>query len=579
MTANRMTLAIDGPARGARDVAHPHRRAAAARRHRRHPRRRAVQPGRAARRAERGDRERGRARHHRRPVRAARPAADRRPRRGSDELDSNLTWTISNAEDAAEGLADGTYAAVVTIPENFSAAATSTARGHAEQRHDRGPTPPDSLIVDDAITAQVTRPRHPSWARSFEGVPRERVPRLHDARRPARSRRPTARAQLADGAQQAADGAAQLPGGVTQLADGARGIATERRARGRAGADRGRDRATPRRVRTSSAAGRRRGGRRLVQAGARAGEITATGGRGARRTGSCATRRGGAGLSATLAKPCVLHVRGLRRQRILRPACSAATVRPMPRPAPGSSRAGHASRPSTGIGSRHAARRDQRPARTMATSVARARARPRRSSPAASTSPPTAPGALERRDAAPRRRATQLATGAQCLADGVRSARDRHRRARDRPADRRRLGPDLHRPRGDRASRTSSRTRSRRTASGTSLFGASAIPLLATLALWFGGLAHVRGAAGRVPSRAPSRAPSALLALRALRAGRGARRGRRDSSSPARPARGILRLGRWSLFAGVCIAAGIAFAAVNQALVAVFSGAGAGSRR
>src|SRR4051794_16021459 len=37
---------------------------------------------------------------------------------GSDELASNLNWVISNKEDAAEGLADGTYQAIVTIPEN-----------------------------------------------------------------------------------------------------------------------------------------------------------------------------------------------------------------------------------------------------------------------------------------------------------------------------------------------------------------------------------------------------------------------------------------------------------------------------
>lgn len=46
---------------------------------------------------------------------------------GSDEIASNLNWTLSNPDDAAAGLADGTYQAVVTIPENFSAAATSTA--------------------------------------------------------------------------------------------------------------------------------------------------------------------------------------------------------------------------------------------------------------------------------------------------------------------------------------------------------------------------------------------------------------------------------------------------------------------
>ena len=46
---------------------------------------------------------------------------------GNGNEDENLNWVISNTEDAAAGLADGTFRAVVTIPENFSAAATSTA--------------------------------------------------------------------------------------------------------------------------------------------------------------------------------------------------------------------------------------------------------------------------------------------------------------------------------------------------------------------------------------------------------------------------------------------------------------------
>ena len=46
--------------------------------------------------------------------------------KGSDDLPSNLDWTISNTADAAAGLANGTYDAVITIPENFSAAATSS---------------------------------------------------------------------------------------------------------------------------------------------------------------------------------------------------------------------------------------------------------------------------------------------------------------------------------------------------------------------------------------------------------------------------------------------------------------------
>ena len=65
----------------------------------------------------------------------------------------------------------------------------------------------------------------PHGDRDLEGVPRERVPRLHDARRPARHAADGA-TQLADGAQQAADGAAALPGGATQLGDGARSLAS-----------------------------------------------------------------------------------------------------------------------------------------------------------------------------------------------------------------------------------------------------------------------------------------------------------------------------------------------------------------
>ena len=93
---------------------------------------------------------------------------------GSEDQPSNLTWTISNAEDAADGLSDGTYAAVVTIPENFSAAATSTQPGETPERATiEVQTPPDSLIVDDAITAQVT-----TAAASLMGEQLSQVPAL-----------------------------------------------------------------------------------------------------------------------------------------------------------------------------------------------------------------------------------------------------------------------------------------------------------------------------------------------------------------------------------------------------------------
>jgi putative membrane protein len=71
-----------------------------------------------------------------------------------------------------------------------------------------------------------------------------------------------------------------------------------------------------------------------------------------------------------------------------------------------------------------------------------------------------------------------------------------------------------------------------------------------------------------------SRAPSAVLALSGLApaAALGAVQGLLVA--------GVVQLaasydwGQWSLFAALCVIAGVAFAAVNQALVAVFGGAG-----
>ena len=108
----------------------------------------------------------------------------------------------------------------------------------------------------------------------------------------------------------------------------------------------------------------------------------------------------------------------------------------------------------------------------------------------------------------------------------------------------------------------------------TSLFGESAIPLLATAALWFGGLATFVAMQAVSRRALSSRAPSAAIAFRAFgpAAAIGALQGLLVAS--------VVQLAasydwtEWSLFAGLCIGAGVAFAAVNQALVAVFGGAG-----
>src|SRR5690606_29145993 len=74
---------------------------------------------------------------------------------GSDDADSNITWVISNADDASEGVDDGTYQAVVTIPEDFSEAAMSSANAI------QGSETPTSATIDVETSTE---------ARIFDGA-------------------------------------------------------------------------------------------------------------------------------------------------------------------------------------------------------------------------------------------------------------------------------------------------------------------------------------------------------------------------------------------------------------------------
>ncbi|PKI90784.1 hypothetical protein CW368_08935 [Actinomycetales bacterium SN12] len=150
---------------------------------------------------------------------------------GSDELDSNLTWVISNEDDASEGMADGRYQAIVTIPKSFSKDATSAGvalqdgDGSAEQAEISVTTPPDGRVADGLISQQIA-----SVAASTLGTMLSEATvgnvligfktigdQIGDAADGAD--------KLADGARSAADGAAAIPDGATQLADGANKLA------------------------------------------------------------------------------------------------------------------------------------------------------------------------------------------------------------------------------------------------------------------------------------------------------------------------------------------------------------------
>ena len=146
---------------------------------------------------------------------------------GSDDLDSNLTWTISNTEDAEDGLADGTYDAIVTIPENFSAAATSTAPGGTPEKATISlTTPPDSKIVDDAITAQVTQTAASVLGEQLTETYLENVLLGFTTLGEQLGEAADGATQLADGASTAATGGYSLADGIRELAGGAQGLSS-----------------------------------------------------------------------------------------------------------------------------------------------------------------------------------------------------------------------------------------------------------------------------------------------------------------------------------------------------------------
>ncbi len=140
----------------------------------------------------------------------------------SDTDSQNFSWLLTDESDAAAGLEDGRYATVVTIPENFSSAATSMSRGveQAEQATIDIVTSDRGRLLDSAlsniVTTTATAVLNAQLGSQFVGGVfvgmTELGAGLGDAADGAR--------QLADGSTQLADGAAQLADGSTQLADG-----------------------------------------------------------------------------------------------------------------------------------------------------------------------------------------------------------------------------------------------------------------------------------------------------------------------------------------------------------------------
>ncbi|GAA1829319.1 YhgE/Pip family protein [Agromyces salentinus] len=495
---------------------------------------------------------------------------------GADDT-SNLTWTISNADDAKSGLADGTYAAVVTIPENFSAAATSTAPGGTPERATiEVTTPPDSLVVDDAITAQVTQTATSVLGEQLSSTYLENVFLGFTSLGTQLGTAADGAADLADGAQQAADGAAALPDGATQLATGAADLST-----GAGSLGTGLDTIAEGTSGAASGAGELAAGLRQAAAGVNNQELVgaaqataANAADAAAKTVGVATAAGGLAQSlGALATQCVPPTPESTFCADL--ATAAGTAGQVATDAGAAAQAagtanGYAKPTSDGI----AALTSQSSA-GLVEAAAKTDELAGGLSQLATGTTQSADGARSLADGASQLStgASSLATGAGTLATGVQSLADGTGE----------LATGLRTASESVPSYTDGEAQSLASVvadpvsaegSGDSLFGASAVPLLAMLALWFGGLATFVALQAVSRRALTSRAPSALLALRgfAPAAALGALQGLLVA--------GVVQLAatydvaEWLTFAALCVASGVAFAAVNQGLVAVLGGAG-----
>ncbi|MFG6490969.1 YhgE/Pip family protein [Microbacterium sp. P03] len=514
---------------------------------------------------------------------------------GSDDLASNLTWVVSNTSDAAEGLADGTYQAVVTIPENFSAAATSGGQaiggtGTPEQATISVSTPPDARIVDDAISAQVTQAAASVMGSTISSATLDNVflgfttlgDQLGSAADGAH--------QLADGARQAADGAAALPSGAAQLADGATGIAT-----GAGSLGSGLDTIASGISQSSSGATQLAGGVRQVVAGVgdpqlvnAANTAAAEASTSASQTAALAASVGGVaqtsgGLSATLGDLSAQCSASGGSAQFCSELADAAGVAASTAGAAGAA-AGDAvtAARSAGTASGYAGPTASG-IQTLTTQTSAGLTEIANQTDAlasglgqlASGTTRSADGARALESGASQLAdgATQLSTGAGTLATGVSTLADGTSSLADGLTT---AASSLPSYTDSEAQNLADVVSNPVTAdgAGTSLFGASAVPLLATLALWVGGLASFIALQAVTRRALASRRPSALLALRSFAPG--ALIGLLQGLAVAAVVQSAASYSwaDWWAFAGIAALTGVAFAAVNQALVALLRGFG-----
>ncbi len=133
----------------------------------------------------------------------------------------NLTWVLESEANARAGLTTGSYAAMVVIPQNFSAAATSFSKDadEAEQATIEVTTSPVAGVADATLGKLVANEAAVTLNQTLtESYLKQIYIGFNDLG--------TQFTTLADGADQLADGSEKLADGIGQAADGSKRLYT-----------------------------------------------------------------------------------------------------------------------------------------------------------------------------------------------------------------------------------------------------------------------------------------------------------------------------------------------------------------
>lgn len=498
--------------------------------------------------------------------------------KGTGAKDENLTWVVSNEKDAAAGLKDGTYQAVVRIPKDFSAAAVSGGSAiqdpaaSAEQATISVTTAPQARAADGLIANQIAATAAATMGTTISKSTLQNVLVGFSTLGDKIGQAADGADQLANGAKSAATGAAALPDGATKLADGAGQLAD-----GASQLSNGLG--TIANGITSAQTGANQAGAQLAQ-GADAlqaqGLVPADVSGVAAATASNAKQAGDDALTVATSLGNLLAQCAPPNSALPSSVCEqikTAFDQAQTAATSAGTASGYATASVTALSQFNTAATSKVAGqfRTAADGINQLSAGLGQLADGTSQSA-TGAGNLATGATGLQSGATQLADGASQLSTGIGSL----------ATGTSGLASGLHQAADSLPKRTDSQASSlaevvadpvKADTSG-GMFGPTAIPLLAAVVLWFGGLVSFLVMRAFTARALTSRRPSALLALRAFAPA--ATLGAGQGLLVALVVEVVAKYdpSRWWGFAGVAVLAGVAFAAVNQALVAVLGGIG-----